>query len=385
MKRILISLAALVLAAGTTFAQTDEPVLSGSGLVGSQWTLVATEANRVQTPALVGDRPVTLDFVSETDVHGSGGCNTYNGAYTASDGLISFSPVMSTRMACVEEDRMAQENAYFAALALVERYVVSGNRLTLIGSDGTSLHFAARGAYSLLKSQWQLVSVEADGDETPVIGETPLTLEFQSAHEIAAFGGCNGMGSTYTADDETITIEPGAGTLIACDDDINAQEANYFGLLAAAVSYSITDDALILTTEDGSVLRFAPTGAYALWRTPWQLDSMTMQGDAAYVPVEGSLITLTFGSDGTMGGSAGCNQYGGRYILDANTLTFTEVVSTLMACVDDAVMAQESMYLNAIYGVTGYTLEDGQLTLVTPDGTLIFVPRGSAPVSADEA
>jgi heat shock protein HslJ len=54
--------------------------------------------------------------------------------------------------------------------------------------------------------------------------------------------------------------------------------------------------------------------------------------------------------------------------VEGNTLSFGEVVSTLMACEDESVMAQEKQYYNALETAGTVAVTDGQLTITYDDG-----------------
>jgi len=82
--------------------------------------------------------------------------------------------------------------------------------------------------------------------------------------------------------------------------------------------------------------------------------------------------TLTFDGKGNVTGNGGCNSLGGTYQIDANKITFREVVSTLMAC-DDARMAQEGAITQVLSGTAEYMIKDNTLTLTNADNVLIFV------------
>lgn len=76
--------------------------------------------------------------------------------------------------------------------------------------------------------------------------------------------------------------------------------------------------------------------------TRWELAQLG--GDVAMAGVE---VTLQFDA-GQAGGSAGCNSYGGAYEIKGHDLAFEPLHSTLMACLDEAVTAQEGNYLRAL-------------------------------------
>jgi len=100
-------------------------------LTGRDWQATRLNGEPVSTPA-----PVALSFA---DGRGAGrsGCNRYSGKVVVGDGTISFSEIISTRMACADAGAMQTEGAYLQALGGVQRWAVSGdNVLTLSGSKG---------------------------------------------------------------------------------------------------------------------------------------------------------------------------------------------------------------------------------------------------------
>ncbi len=87
--------------------------------------------------------------------------------------------------------------------------------------------------------------------------------------------------------------------------------------------------------------------------------------------IEGTGLTLGFEEDRVFGNS-GCNSFGGSYALNGSSLEFDELATTLMACADEAVMAQESSYLAALNAVE--TMEAGEegLVLRGPEVELVY-------------
>lgn len=101
----------------------------------------------------------------------------------------------------------------------------------------------------------------------------------------------------------------------------------------------------------------------------WTLVSIDGQAVA-----DGTEITLAFDEDGRVGGSAGCNSYGGEYTFGDGSLTFGGLFSTMMAC-EDAIMQQESAYLAALQSATRAEWAEGQLVIVYGEGQqLVFAP-----------
>ena len=101
---------------------------------------------------------------------------------------------------------------------------------------------------------------------------------------------------------------------------------------------------------------------------PWVVGSLG--GEA---PVRGSRMTLAFGDDGRVAGSASCNSYSATYTLTAESLTIGPAVTTRKACAP-AVMKQEAAFL-AVLGAV-------QRIEVTEDGTLVLHAANGQRVAA---
>lgn len=109
-----------------------------ASLAGTSWT--ATGINNGKEAVVSDDTTaaVTAQFGEDGSLTGSGGCNTYTASWEASGSdSLTISPVASTKKACAE-DVMATEQAYFAALAAVSTYQITGNSLTLRDKDGAT-------------------------------------------------------------------------------------------------------------------------------------------------------------------------------------------------------------------------------------------------------
>ncbi|MGH2605184.1 MAG: META domain-containing protein [Anaerolineales bacterium] len=106
--------------------------------------------------------------------------------------------------------------------------------------------------------------------------------------------------------------------------------------------------------------------------TRWSL--VALNGRAP-LPAPGP-ITLEFEIGGRAGGNSGCNSYGATYVARGGSLTFSEVVSTLRACVDPSLNDQEAAYLRALSAVATYEVSEDQLILRDAGGAtaLVFAP-----------
>lgn len=93
--------------------------------------------------------------------------------------------------------------------------------------------------------------------------------------------------------------------------------------------------------------------------------------DGAPLPIAGR-VDLTI-EDGTVGGTAACNQYGGEVVIQGDRFELRDGLSqTEMACDPPELMETESAYLGALQGIDRIVREGDQLVLTGPDVILTF-------------
>lgn len=98
--------------------------------------------------------------------------------------------------------------------------------------------------------------------------------------------------------------------------------------------------------------------------------------------VQGTVITATF-EDGTVAGSAGCNNYFADYAIDGDAIEVGPAGSTLMFCESpEGTMDQEQTYLALLQTADSFDVSGDILTL-SNDGTIVLTY--SATDSADGA
>lgn len=127
-------------------------------------------------------------------------------------------------------------------------------------------------------------------------------------------------------------------------------KVNTFGLIFTAILL------LLLSACSGGSLKDPLNG------TAWALTSID---DTS--PLENTSVTIEF-TDGKIGGSSGCNSYGGSYKLSGEKFSTDSIAMTLMACMDSGVMEQESAFLDHLQNAQTYKLADGQLLILSSDG-----------------
>lgn len=229
----------------------------------------------------------------------------------------------------------------------------------------------------LVDTEWNLTGYgQSDALTLPINGSL-ATLDIDAEH-MGGTTGCNHYSFNYTAEGQTLTIvEPGPIlTMMACEEALMQQEADFMRLLSAVTGYRLEEDHLTLTGTEG-VLVFEMATHLSLEGPEWHLSGLA-QNDAVVSAVGDEHITLTL-RDGQATGFAGCNSYFGGYQVNQTTLIFSAMGSTKMAC-EGAAGEREVEFLLALEKVARFHIVRGQLTLLDGDDhvvmTLISAPLG---------
>lgn len=117
-----------------------------------------------------------------------------------------------------------------------------------------------------------------------------------------------------------------------------------------------------------------PASADPLDGSKWALQSY---GPAGQPKQAAGQATAEF-AGGKISGNSTCNSFSGSYTASGTSLKLGELISTMMACADPALMQQESDYVNALGTTRGFVLAGDQLTLSYDGGELRFTRQ--APV-----
>ena len=95
--------------------------------------------------------------------------------------------------------------------------------------------------------------------------------------------------------------------------------------------------------------------------------------------VPGTEITAAF-EDSQVGGTSGCNHYGGAYTATGDLLHVEEIASTAMLCAGEAIMEQEERFQAALAAAETFTLESDTLLIESASDVLVFTPMVPLPL-----
>ena len=366
--------------------EISQPIYRWGEVADRLWVLVTYDD--ALNPTVVEEGTVITAVFSSVDgqVSGSGGCNNYFAGYESTDeGDLTISgPIGSTMMFC--EDLMDTETAYFGALETVSGWALTEEgRLELTYNSNQAYEqklVYTPGETPLTGTTWQLVSYGDPDDPQGLEEGTSITAEFSPETDTTGTVGgnatCNSYTTSYTLDEDQITIGPIAGTLMMCPVGADQEQA-YLAALGTAQTFEIIGPNLQIT-YDGGVLNYTSLNL-PLENVLWQ--AVVLNGQLIAEEVE---ITVLFtpGDEagmGDVGGNAGCNSYNTSYEtssdISTNPPTHSLTISSPMAmtmaiCPDEALANLEQSYLAALETAESYEILGDQMVLHTTEGDILY-------------
>lgn len=139
--------------------------------------------------------------------------------------------------------------------------------------------------------------------------------------------------------------------------------------------YITTSYELLTFNPDGSSsasrIEIAVVGGLTSGR--WLLQSYSTPGGGQQRPLPGTELTARFGADGSLSGSAGCNNYNGSFMaFDQKLRVYSLTASQTLCQTPDGIMEQEGTFLSLMQQGTRMTISAGQLTVFDSGGNRIL-------------
>jgi putative lipoprotein len=230
-------------------------------------------------------------------------------------------------------------------------------------------------APSLAGTEWK---IDGMGGTAVIAGSEPV-IAFSTDGRISGTTGCNRFFGSYEQAGDALTFSGTGMTKMACmAEGVMAQETKFASILSGAASFTIDGlGNLVLTGADGvgfvarPVKEAVPGDPAVLQGAAWVVEDINRGG-----VMDNSRLTLTFGADGRVSGSGGCNSFSGTYSADGSSVTLGPLAMTRRACLGEALNAQETRYTQALTGTLHWAiLADGALELTGEGGKRVLLRR----------
>ena len=303
---------------------------------------------------------------------GSDGCNEYFASYTVAGSALSFGQVGVTfpPVAC-SADQTAFETSYYASLASVTSFLLVGSSLTLVDGNGTPVLTYGAAPTAAAIGPWIVTGYrDANGEIVEPIEGSALSLDLRPDGTARGYSGCDWLAGGYTLAGDTIQLDQYVpGQPVCVSPELQTQRDLYLTALDAARSWTVTEYGFKLRNEAGNLevtLEAAPTSAIA---GGWIPTGIAGANGTLVPPVVGSVLTLVFGTDGTLTGTTGCNSLFGEYDIAGSAVIIEPLGTTRMACTSDQLSQQEAAYVDALGRAASWTMDATGLSLIAEDGS----------------
>ncbi len=116
-----------------------------------------------------------------------------------------------------------------------------------------------------------------------------------------------------------------------------------------------------------------PPPANPLSGTRWDVVNFN-DGNAIVTLIAGTRITMEFGANGQMTGSAGCNNYTAGYSVTGSVISITPPSGTQRFCESPAgVMDQEARFLSTLPRAANFSIDGSRLDITSASGQILVV------------
>jgi heat shock protein HslJ len=223
-------------------------------LAGTAWDLAKyAPAGKSALTSVPDGVQATAEFTTD-QISGSSGCNRFTGGYTTDGNTIDIGPLASTLMACVGA-AMAVEADYLARLDEAATFSIGEGTMTMSDKAGqVVLSYTVAVPITLTGTNWSANGINTGTDAVSgLVAGSTVTAVFGDDGTISGNAGCNTYNGTYEVTGTTMKIGPLATTMMACEPDVSAQEANYLAALARVTKYTIRGDQLELRDDGGAL------------------------------------------------------------------------------------------------------------------------------------
>jgi heat shock protein HslJ len=219
--------------------------------------------------------------------------------------------------------------------------------------------------------QFLSTGVTQGGAAYALVPNTRIRLSFDTTGGLSVSAGCNTIGGTYVIDGNRLVITATGMTEMGCDQPRFDQDDWLNAFLAANPGFVLNGNDLTLTSGDTVITlldREIAEPDQPLGGPTWLLDSIITGGDVVSSIPAGVSATITFHADGTVDINYGCNAGGGQYAIDGDSISFSQLIHTDMACLGAAGQIEAAVSAVLAGDLVTFTVDASSLTLTAANG-----------------
>jgi heat shock protein HslJ len=360
-----------------------DPRLAGTDWLLTSWTSGDGVAQTIPEPVPTG--PVRLGFLDRI-MFGTTGCNSLRGTWSLDGDTLLVDGPNATGLSCGQELTTLEKHLLVLLQAdpSVQFGPDRGGTITLSAPDkGTAVFELTTRTMELVEerydtdvalvaSGWRLVGWSTGESSGRPVADVRTVLTFSADGSLGVITRCGSSTGTFVLEGATLRATPGPTR--TCGSTI-PQEQLLTEVLGEASGLHQQGDTLTLATPT-AVLQFAAERFdHPITDQTWQVTAWETDGVSHRVAAVGD-AELRFLPNGSVGGSAGCNGFGGRFTVEDGRVEMLDGTgSTTKACYGD-VAALEGAMTALLQPGTDVDIAGDQLVLRNGDTTVTFRGEG---------
>ncbi len=237
-------------------------------LVGRTWLWLGT-TTPVEQIGVSDPNRYSIDFLDDGTAAIQADCNRVIAAYTIDGQSITITPGPTTLVACEEG---SQGDLFVQQLSNAAVFFFQADELFIDQQAGAgTMRFVVNAAVSGPAPEegagpsgqtFRVVSFGPAGAETPVLDNTEITIQFDTAAgQASGFSGCNSFAGAFNTTPGAFSVGPFASTLMACLEPagVMEQETAFLAALSGATGFdwaaagaSTINGTINYTLQDGT-------------------------------------------------------------------------------------------------------------------------------------
>lgn len=237
-------------------------------------------------------------------------------------------------------------------------------------------------------SQTQQERIQSDDYVADPAHNSRNSLDWQGVYTgVLPCADCEGISSMLSLNDSTFTLKT---HYLSKNDEVSHASGKFewsenggaitlTGIENGPIKYKVGENRLIQLDMEGNEIDGPLKDNYILHKIDsgllditWELAEM----ESKPISLKGNRpLTLTLESkDITARGFAGCNGFGGDYLINNGEIRLTRLFSTQMACED---LDNESRFMNLLQDIDGYIAKDEELVLTRDNLPIVVFKKGN--------
>ena len=192
-----------------------------------------------------------------------------------------------------------------------------------------------------------------------------VRIGFPRDNEFSLSAGCNSIGGNFSISDDVFSVSMVSMTEMGCDAALMEEDNWLVAFITSSPTYVFDGESLTFSNSEATLVFLdseIATPDQELVGVTWIVDTF-IEGEAAMAYNLSNAPTIAFSTDGTVSIFSGCNSGSGSYEATADSILFSAVAFTEMACDEMEMSAEQHIQSLILEESLSYEIDASRLTI----------------------